>query len=168
MANTETTAELFEMAIAAEKAAEELYFGFEERFAHHQDVVAFWRKYAEEEVGHARWLEGVRDKSSPEQLSAPADPSILKDARKFLRFSPQHALEGVTNLEDAYQLANELENSEINVVFEFIITNFSADESAGSFLRAQLKDHIARLMTEFPARFSHSASRQAVKVLAQT
>jgi rubrerythrin len=66
MANTETTAELFKMAIAAEEAAEELYFGFGERFAHHQDVVAFWRKYAEEEVGHARWLEGVRDKSSPE------------------------------------------------------------------------------------------------------
>jgi hypothetical protein len=40
-------------------------------------------------------------------------------------------------------------------------------ESAGSFLRAQLKNHISRLMTEFPARFSHSASRQVVKALEQ-
>jgi hypothetical protein len=167
MANTETTAELFELAIAAEKAVEELYRGFGAKFAHHQDVATFWRKYADDEIEHIRWLEGVRDKSSREQLSAPADPSVLKDARKFLRFSPLHVLEGVTNLEDAYQLANESENSEINVVFEFIITNFSADESAGEFLRAQLKDHIGKLMTEFPARFSHPASRQAVEVLAQ-
>ena len=166
MSNQESVAELFELAIAAEEAAEALYRGFGAKFAHHQDVATFWRKYADEEIGHIRWLDGVRDKSSLEQLSAPADLSVLKDAREFLRFSPQHALEGVTNLEDAYQLANELENSEINVVFEFIITNFSADESAGSFLRSQLKDHIARLMTEFPARFSHAASRQAVKVLA--
>jgi len=165
MSDTKTTAELFKLAIAAEEAAEELYLGLKAKFAHQPEIADFWREYAREEVGHACWLESVRDKSSPEQLSAPADPSILNDARKLLRFSPQHALEEIKNLEDAYQLANELENSEINVVFEFIITNFSSDESAGSFLRAQLRDHIARLVTEFPARFTSAASRQAVKAL---
>jgi rubrerythrin len=165
MSDTETTAELFELAIAAEEAAEELYLGLKAKFAHQPEIAEFWREYAKEEVGHACWLESVRDKSSQEQLSAPADPSILNDARKLLRFSPQHALDEITNLEDAYQLANDLENSEINVVFEFIITNFSSNESAGSFLRAQLRDHIAKLVTQFPPRFTSAASRQAVKAL---
>ena len=165
MSSTETTAELFKLAMAAEESAEELYLGLKAKFAHQPEVAGFWREYAKEEVGHACWLESVCDKSSLEQLSAPADSSIIEDARKFLRFSPQHALEEIANLEDAYQLANELENSEINVVFEFIITNFASDESAGSFLRAQLRDHIARLVTEFPARFTSAASRQAVKAL---
>ncbi len=165
MSNTETTAELFKLAVAAEEAAEELYLGLKAKFAHQPDIADFWREYAKEEVGHACWLEAVRDKSSPEQLLAPADPSVLNDARKLLLFSPQHALEEISNLEDAYQLANELENSEINIVFEFIITHFSSDESSGSFLRDQLRDHIARLVTEFPARFTSAASRQAVKAL---
>ena len=163
--NSDTVAELFELAIAAEKAAEVLYLGFAAKFSHHGDVADFWRGYAGEEVGHARWLERTCENSNREQLSASADPVILRDARKLLDFSPQNALGEIRNLEDAYQLANELENSEMNVVFEFIITNFSSDETAGSFLRSQLKDHIARLMLEFPARFSHAASRRTVTVL---
>lgn len=65
----------------------------------------------------------------------------------------------------AFLAANDLENSEINVVFEFIIVNFSSGDEGRSFLRSQLREHIARLMAEFPARFSHPASRQFVKAL---
>ena len=163
--NSDTVAELFELAIAAEKAAEVLYLGFAVKFSYHGDVADFWRDYAGEEAGHARWLERTFENSGPEQLSTPADPEILRDARKLVEFSPQNALGEIKNLEDAYQLSNKLENSEMNVIFEFIISNFSSDETAGSFLRSQLKDHIARLMLEFPARFSHAASRQTVAVL---
>ncbi len=163
MSNTETTAELFKLAIAAEKAAEELYLGLGAKFAHQPEVAGFWRDYAQEEVEHTRWLESAREKSRPDQLSAPADSSILEDAHNLLQVSPQDALEQIKTLEDAYQLANELENSEINVVFEFIITHFTSDEGARSFLRTQLRSHIARLVTDFPARFASAASRQAVK-----
>jgi len=165
MPNTETIAELFELAIASERVAEELYLGFKARFAHHQDVADFWEDYAGEEVGHASWLERIRDASSPERLSAPADPSVLTSARNFLQFSPQKTLEEVGDLEDAFQAANDLENSEINVVFEFIIVNFSSGDEGRTFLRSQLREHIARLLVEFPARFSHPASRQFVKAL---
>jgi rubrerythrin len=165
MPNTETVVELFELAIASEWAAEELYLGFKTRFARHQDAADFWGHYAREEVGHARWLERIRDDSRPERLSALADPFILTSARSFLQFSPQHTLEEVKDLEDAFQAANDLENSEINVVFEFIIANFSSADEGRSFLRSQLREHIAILMVEFPARFSHPASRQAVKAL---
>jgi hypothetical protein len=163
--NTDTVAELFELSIAAERAAEDVYLGLAAKFAHHQDVADFWRNYAGEEAGHAHWLEQTRDGSSLGQLSALADPAILKSARRFLAFSPGTALKEIANLEDAYQQANDLENSEMNVVFEFIITGFSADERTGAFLRSQLNDHIARLMVEFPPRFSHASSRQAVKGL---
>jgi len=165
MSDRGTVAELFELAIAAERAAQELYLGLAARFGHHQDVADFWRMYAGAEDGHARWLERIREKSPPGQLSELADPSVLEDARKFLRFSAQGALNGIRNLEDAYQLANDLENSEINVVFEFMITNFTSDEQARSFLRSQLRDHIAMLMTRFPTRFSHPAGRRSIKGL---
>ncbi|OQY21229.1 MAG: hypothetical protein B6I35_08850 [Anaerolineaceae bacterium 4572_32.2] len=44
-----TVAELFEMAIGAEKAAEELYHGLAAKFAHHPEVADFWKEYAAEE-----------------------------------------------------------------------------------------------------------------------
>jgi rubrerythrin len=152
------------LAISAEKATEELYRRLEAKFAHHQEVADFWGKYAAEEARHAQWLERLRDRSSPEQLSAPADPLMLKDARKILQFSIEDALEKIENLEDAYQLMTELENSETNAIFEFLIANFSSDERTLSFLRSQLEDHLARL-TEFPTQFRGTARRQVIKAL---
>src|SRR5574341_1275625 len=100
MSNENTVAKLLELAIGAEKAAEELYRQLEAKFAHHQDVADFWRGYAAEEAGHARWLEKLRNTQSPAQLSAPPDPSILKEAYMLAQFSTEHALKQVKNLED--------------------------------------------------------------------
>ena len=68
-------------------------------------------------------------------------------------------LEGIKTLEDAHQLATELENSETNAIFEFMIVNFSTDELAKShqFLRTQLSTHIARLENDFPIAFRGKA-----------
>jgi rubrerythrin len=165
MSNQATVAELFELAIAAEKAAEKLYRGLEAKFAHYQEVADFWAGYATEEAWHVKGLEHIRHTLNPEQLSAPADPSMLKGARRLLQFSTENALKEVRNLEDAYQLVHEFESSETNVIFEFLITNFYSDKKAQSFLRSQLKDHIAKLITEFPTQFKHTAKRRAIGAL---
>lgn len=165
MSNTETVANLFEMAIAAEGIAEQLYRGLAPKFAHHPDVADFWSRYAAEEAGHARWLEHLWGTIDLQQLEAVADGSIVRQAHKLLQFSPESALRQIKTLEDAHQLVSELENSELNVIFEFLITNFSSDKTAQAIVRTQLREHIARLITEFPARFKHPASRQAVDAL---
>ena len=60
-------------------------------------------------------------------------------------------------MEDAYELAHELENSETNAIFEFLIIHFSTDETTQDFLRSHLKDHIGKLMLWFPAQFNVAA-----------
>jgi rubrerythrin len=160
MAKTATVATLFELAIAAERAAEALYRGLEKKFAHHQPAADFWDSYAKEEDRHAHWLERARDRLSAEQLSAPADPNVLQQANKALKFSVEHALKGIRNLEDAYQLTSELENAETNAIFEFLINNFTTDEQTTAFLRAQLKGHVGQIMIEFPTQFNSQARRE--------
>jgi hypothetical protein len=56
------------------------------------------------------------------------------------------------NLENAYQLVHELENSETNAVFDFLISNFAEDRTTQDFLRSQLKDRIGKLAFNFPVR----------------
>ncbi|RLC71671.1 MAG: hypothetical protein DRI81_17420 [Chloroflexi bacterium] len=157
-----TVAELFEMAIGAEKAAEELYHGLAAKFAHHPEVADFWKEYAAEENGHAQWLERIRNGLSQDELAALADPTMLREARAALQVSVERALAQVHDLEDAYQLVGELENSETNAVFDFLITHFSSDAKTQAFLRAQLKEHIGRLMIDFPTRFRGAAMRRRV------
>jgi rubrerythrin len=163
MTNKSTVAELLELAIAAEKAAEKLYHALETRFAHHEDVAAFWRTYASEEAMHAEWLGKLRDSLAPDQLAAPADPGMLKEAHRALQVPVKRRLENVHNLEDAYQLVNDLENSETNAVFDFLITNFAEDTKTQAFLRSQLKDHIGKLAIDFPVQFKLASVRRQIK-----
>jgi rubrerythrin len=160
-----TISELIGLAIAAERAAEELYRGLEAKFAHHEAVADFWHEYAEEEAMHAAWLERLRDSLPPERLSAPADPGVLEEATRALQVPVKRRLQGVHNLEDAYQLVHELENSETNAVFDFLITNFAEDEKAQAFLRSQLQDHIGKLAIDFPLQLRQASVRRGIRPL---
>ena len=164
MTNQATIAALVELSIRLEKSAAEIYRWLGSKFAHHQEVADFWKRYAAEEDMHAQWLERLRDRLDPGELSAPADPLMLNDARSLLQ-SLAGKLSGIKNLEDAYQLVNELENSETNAIFEFLITNFGTDKKTQNFLRSQLRDHIARLMIDFPTQFHNALARRNIEAL---
>ncbi len=118
MSTASTVADLIELAIRLENANEALYHGMEAKFADSPDIAAFWRRYAAEEIGHARWLERLRKESSAEQLAMNTDPLMLKAALKLSKLSVDNALQPIRNLQDAYELASELGNSETNAIFE--------------------------------------------------
>jgi hypothetical protein len=160
-----TVNQLFDLAIAAERAAEGVYRRLQAMFAPHPDVVRFWSDYAMAEDSHAQWLERIRGSVDAEQLAAPADPHTVRSAQALLRFPVEQALQGINTLDDAYQLASEMESGETNVVFDFLIGHFASDSQAQGFMRSQLKDHISKISTGFPARFRSSASRLSVKAI---
>jgi rubrerythrin len=166
MEYTGTVGDLFEYAIALEKAAETLYKELVNRFAHYSDVAAFWRSYAEEEKGHASYLERIKADVDVNRLSRQADNSMLHKVQACLTKASPARLANIKTLEDAYQLASELENSETNAIFEFMIVNFSTDElaQAHKFLRTQLSTHIARLENNFPTPYKNRVARQSALV----
>ena len=165
--NPESIGELFEVAIALERAAETLYRELEKMFSHYPEVSLFWKSYAEEEDGHAAYLERTRGRMSSERLSGHADITILQKAQECLEKTSPVVLAGIQTLEDAYQLATELKNSEVNTIFEFMIENFSTDEwEQSQFLQAQLKSHVARLENDFPDSYKSKIARQNIFVLA--
>lgn len=162
--NADTVGKLFEHAIELEKATETLYRHLGRMFSHLPEVEAFWRHYADEERGHASYLERIRKGVAVDRLSRRADDSMLEKVRQCLAKASESRIEGIQNLEDAFELATELENSETNAIFEFMIVNFSTDELARShqFLRTQLSTHIAELENEFPNPYKSRIARQNV------
>lgn len=162
----ETVGKLFEHAIELEKDAEALYKQLERMFSGYPEVALFWKNYANEERGHAEYLERIRQGVDSDRLSRRADGAIFAKVRQCLDKSAQIRLEDIKTLEDAFQLANEIENAETNAIFEFMIVNFSTDELAKShkFLRAQLSSHIARLENDFPTAYKSRSARQGLLV----
>jgi rubrerythrin len=88
----ETVAALFELAIAAEKAAQDLYQGLESMFSHVPVAAAFWHALMEDEAAHAHELEKTRAALTPMQLVMPADPLMMMKAKSILNFSVEGSL----------------------------------------------------------------------------
>jgi rubrerythrin len=147
-----TVAVLLELAIAGEKAAKDFYLGLADKFAHLPKVADFWQQMKKDEIAHARGIEQVRASLTPEQLLAPTDPVVLEQAKRSASFSTKEALKSITTVEEAFQLSHELENSEINVVFEFILAEYVAQDDQRKLATSLLREHIARL-SRFPDAF---------------
>ncbi|RPJ52097.1 MAG: hypothetical protein EHM21_01060 [Chloroflexi bacterium] len=158
-----TIAHLIELAIQGERMAETFYHKLAGKFSQHPDVAEFWKGYAAEENGHAHWLIRLRERAGEERLAQPADPEVLQLAERALATPIEALLADVKTLQNAYEIANELEHSETNAVFEFLISYFAEDEQTQTFLRAQLSDHIGRLMIDFPKRLGTGTLRRGIQ-----
>ena len=155
---------LFEYAIAAEHYARELYREFERLFTAEPRVAAFWQRYATEETGHATWLEQAAEEDCRRRhTTRPPTPPNWNAARHVIKVPLATALAEVETLEDAYQLAHELESSEINTIFEFLLFTFADDPQATQYARDQLSEHVARLSTGFPEPYTGVRSRRALR-----
>jgi len=161
MADTDTVTHLFTLATAAENAAEAMYLILAQRFAPYSEVARFWHEMAHEETVHARTLERLRELQASEVLDSPADPCMLQKAERNAHEDIIERARRVSDLEEAYQLAHAVENSEVNAVSELLLTTFPEDPASGQFLRAQLHEHVQRLMTSFPSAYSEVSTRRA-------
>jgi len=156
----------FEAAIGAEKAAEKFFHGLEAKFSHNEEVSRLWKQYAEDEAMHANWLENLKAKLGQEELSKPVDEHTVQLLDVVAEISVEKTLEKVHDLEDAYELVNEIENGETNAIFRFLIDNFEADEKMRDFLREQLNEHVGRLTIDLPPQYRGAATRRKIKVSA--
>ncbi len=160
-----TVSHLFELAVQGERFFEAFYKRVAARFRHHPEIEKFWVDYAAEENGHAEWIESLKRRVSAEILASQADPQVLSDAEQALSVPMDNLLYSIRTLQDAFEVANELEHSETNAVIDFLITHFSEDEQARSFLRAQLHEHIERLMIQFPRQHGTGTLRRGILAL---
>jgi len=161
-----TVAEAFEVAIGAEKAAEEFFTGLKAKFEHNDEVSKFWMQYAEEEAMHARWLETLKAKLSHDKLSKLVDEHTVQLLEAVAHISVEKMLGSINDLEEAYELVNEIESGETNAIFRFLIDNFEADEKMREFLRGQLNKHVARLTIDLPIQLQGASTRRKITAFA--
>lgn len=162
----ENLEKLFALAIALEHASEVFYRELAVKFSADPELEQFWSRLAAEEAGHARWLQDLLAKAKESnrlKLQEPAPEHLLKAARDLLQEAPEKTLASIANLEEAYQSAIEMEASETNVIFEFLITSFSLASQSRLFLSNQLKNHADRTEKEFPERYRSTSARLACK-----
>jgi len=157
-----TFAAVFELAIQAERSAAEFFLMLAEGFSHVPGLPAFWEGMARDEVHHEKALEEIRESLPNDQLLLPADYELLKMAWGLQRVLAREP--AIETLEDAYQTAHELENSEVNTLFQLLANRFISSEKRKQVYLSEIRDHVAKLL-DFSATFGSSDRRRRVRFL---
>jgi rubrerythrin len=139
-----TLAQFFDEAIAFEIQAAEIYTGLSRMFLHSPDIMAVWDKMHNDEIFHAGELRKLKTELTYEQLSAPIGEAMWEKVVSVRQLLSGELLSSINDLSDAYELANQLESSELNAIFQFFLETMPSKERR-RLLLSKITEHTGRL-----------------------
>lgn len=156
-----TVGYVFQQAIKAEWQARCFYLKFSEMFSHISQVSSFWVEFAQDEEGHARALQKIQETLSDQQLAKAADFELLTNIKQAITSLRTISIDSINTLDDACELAHELEHSEVNSVFKVLTTEFVSQETRKKITFSQLGNHLKKLM-KFTQNIGDKALRKSI------
>ena len=159
----ETIEAIFDRAIEIEYKAANIYTGFSQLFSHMPEIMAFWKGMAEDEKRQMAELQEIRKSLTNEQLLLPCDKKITEKVAEINRLLSNEVNVSIKNLDDAYELSNELEFSEVNAIFKFLSAEFVPSGRRIQLVASELKHHQNKLM-EFFNNFGDRNWRKGISI----
>lgn len=68
----------------------------------------------------------------------------------------------IDNLDDAYELTNDIESSEVNNLFRLFTHKFISSEDKKTFILSEINEHQLKIM-DFPKNFGDKILRKEIK-----
>lgn len=154
---------LFDIAIECEYGATKLYKKFALLFSHVPEVSSFWKDLQNDEIEHARKLQHSRSTLSSKQLMESPSEKIWNNSVMVHKKIKALSSTPVSNLNDAYEMAHELEYDEINSVFIFL--SFENNNNLGD---SKINPHIEIIkhrekISQFSKRYGDKSWRTRVQ-----
>jgi rubrerythrin len=159
----QTIFHLFEHAIAIEYKAAEMYCTFSRLFSHVPEISAFWTGLEQDEMFHMETLVTLLDGLRPDEYDAPVDKQLWENMVAVHDLINGNLAISVSNLNDAYEVAHELEFSEINGIFKFLTIEAITSEEQGQFMRDEITKHERKLI-DFGDTFGDKAWRLKIAI----
>jgi rubrerythrin len=137
---------MFELAINWETQARDLYVNFTGLFRDEPKVSAFWRQLSQDESDHIYVLKNILNKIPAEKLLAELNNEQWNAVIRVEGLMKEASTRKVKTLNDAYEVAHELETSEINTLFKMVVNDCLPDDKGHAFI-ADVTEHIAKLIS---------------------
>jgi hypothetical protein len=154
-----TTAQLFDLAIDIERKAAALYAEMEAKFKHVALVADFWRRMHNDEIEHEAILTDARDRLPAEVLAQQPGVGFAVQVADARRWIDRIAVDHITTLDDAYELAHELEFSEVNAIFKVLAMAVVPAETQRRFVVDHIERHQSSLL-EFGRDYDRDRRRR--------
>ncbi len=158
-----TIEETLETAVRIETRAADLYGVLARRFSHVPGMTGFWEDLRHDELGHANTLRSVRGSLSKEKLASTVEHSITASVNGIMEMMGKDLLGQIKTLDDAYEIANELEFSEINALFKYLTTDIVTTASRGEIIVHHIDEHQQKLI-DFDKHYGNKEWRSQFKI----
>lgn len=159
-----TLSDLFECAIINEMKAADIFASFRDAYSFNEDLKEFWEGMHKDEIMHAEVLRKIHNDLPADRLSEKPDDNICQYAESAYNLILKISEEKPENLNEAYELAHELEFCELNEVYKLLLENKVDDEKAKSFIIEEIKNHQNK-MVEFSSKLGDKEWRKSIKPL---
>ena len=147
-----TVREVLERAIQIEKRVADLYAIFTKRFSHVPGMSDFWSDLRRDEIGHMGELRVVYEALPQEKLCSSESSAISASVNRALASVEGECLSKIKTLDDAYQIAHDLEFSEINAIFKYLTIDLVSPSSRREILANRVDEHEQKL-ADFNTRY---------------
>jgi hypothetical protein len=159
----ETIEHLFEYSIEIEYKAAHIYETLSKLFSHVPGLTVFWQGLVEDEIRHATILQEIRKMLTPEKLLSRSDKKIWDDVAGIQRNLSKDLIAAINTLHDAYELAHDLEFSEVNAVFKFLAAEFVPFDERKQFVFSDIDQHQKKLL-DFSRNFGGRDWRKGIDI----
>ncbi len=153
---------LFDLAINWETQARDLYANYANLFNHEPKISAFWVQLSKDESMHIDVLKDILNKISTEKRLMEVGNEQWNSITRVEGLIKEASTRKVLTLDDAYELAHQLEMSEVNTLFKMLSNDYLINEEARKFILSDVDEHIERLM-RFGEEYTQS-QRRRIKV----
>jgi hypothetical protein len=123
----------------------------------------FWQGLHDDEIQHAITLQNVRKSLTPEQLLSHSPKEMWATAMIIQQMFSKDLLGSINTLNDAYELAHELEFFEVNAIFKFLASELIPYDKQAEFIDSALKQHQQKLL-DFSRNFGDREWRKGIKI----
>lgn len=149
---------LFERAIRWETQARDLYSNLANLFSHEPEVTEFWKQLSKDESGHVRILKEILNKIPTEKRLVEVSTEQWNSVTRVEELIKEASARKILTLNDAYELAHDLETSEVNALFKMIVIEYIPAQEGHKLILSQVGEHIDKLMT-FGREYAQSHRR---------
>ncbi|MFH2020196.1 MAG: ferritin family protein [archaeon] len=137
---------LCELMIDWESQARDLYLKFANLFSNDPKISEFWLQLSKDESRHIDILKDILNKIPREKLLMDVSNEKWNSLTRVEGLIKEVSSKKIQTLNDAYEMAHQLETSEMNILLKMLVNEYLPDEEGYKFIFSDVTEHIEKLM----------------------
>ena len=150
-----------ELAVSIEKRSAELYAYFSEIFRNHRELADYWRQMEADEKRHKSILVEVIHGLESDDGDKIIGEAAAEKTEKLLSCVNDDLSKIFNSLDDAYECAHELEEKEVEVIFDLLREDSIGRYDGVHTLLKEDQEHLQKLI-DFSDRFGKAEWRKLI------